>query len=410
MTTTPPTTTPPVETPPVETLDYPGFDFEVTAQKDGERARLGVLRTPHGEIRTPAFIFCATKGTLKATVVEELEHAGVQVILSNTYHLLVHPGGERIERLGGLHGFTGWNGPMLTDSGGFQVFSLGHGSVADEIKGRRDMQEKKSLLKVTEEGALFRSYFDGSRVLLTPERSMTLQRQIGADLVVCFDECTPFRADRGYTRRSMEMTHRWADRCLQEFERHHDGRQALYGVVQGGVYEDLRARAAEFIASRPFFGHAIGGSLGGDKAQMYEVLDFALRGVQSDRPVHLLGIGGVDDTWEGVRRGVDTFDCVSPTRIARHGWALTRRRPWRINLRNSRFKLDERPLREGCECSTCRRHSRAYVHYLLKADAMQAMRLLTVCNVTFMTGLMAEIRQAVQEGRFEETRASWLEG
>lgn len=389
-----------------------GFGFRVLAEEG--RARRGVITTPHGEVMTPAFIFCATKGTIKTATMEDLERLGVQIILSNTYHMMLRPGGELVESLGGLHGFTGWNGPMLTDSGGFQVFCLGHGSVADEIKGRRvggrrSGGKERTLVRIDEEGAVFRSYLDGSRQVLTPERSIEIQRQLGADLIVGFDECTPFHVDRAYTERSMERTHRWQDRCLAEFERRDDGRQALYGVVQGGVYEDLRARSSEYVASRPFFGQAIGGSLGSDKAQMYEVVDYAFAGLGRDRPVHLLGIGGVDDVWEGVRRGVDTFDCVAPTRMARHGWAMSRRRPWRINLKNARYRDDGGPLREGCTCPTCQRHSRAYVHHLLKADPMTAMRMLTVCNVSFMVELMREVREALMEGRFEAAMRSWLE-
>lgn len=389
---------------------YPGFDFQVVRQDPASRARLGRLKTPHGSVDTPAFIFCATKGTIKVASPEDLERAGAQIILSNTYHMMLRPGGEVVERLGGLHKFTGWRGPMLTDSGGFQVFSLGHGSVADEIKGRgRRTGREKTLLKVNEKGAVFRSYLDGKRELLTPERSMEIQRQLGPDLVVSFDECTPFHVSRDYTRKSMERTHRWADRCLAQFDRTHEGRQALYGILQGGVYEDLRAEAGRYVSSRPFFGHAIGGSLGAEKQQMYEVVDFAQQHLTRDRPVHLLGIGGVDDIWEGVQRGVDTFDCVSPTRIARHGWALTRKAPkWRINLKNARFKLDESPIDEDCDCPTCQRFSRAYLHYLFKAGEIQAMHYVTVCNMHFMTRLMGEIRTSLAEGRFAAAKKAWL--
>ncbi|MEM6797014.1 MAG: tRNA guanosine(34) transglycosylase Tgt [Acidobacteriota bacterium] len=402
----------PVASSPVQDLSYPGFGFEVVAQKDGERARRGVLTTPHGTVETPAFIFCATKGTIKAAGPEDMRAAGAQIVLSNTYHMMLRPGGELVEQMGGLHDFTGWRGPMLTDSGGFQVFSLGHGSVAEEIKGTSGSVKgrERTLLKITEKGAAFRSYVDGSKHLLTPEHSMRVQRQLGPDIVLTFDECTPFHVDRSYTRRSMEMTHRWADRCLREFERHHDGRQALYGIVQGGVYEDLRLAAGEFISSRPFFGHAIGGSLGGSKEQMYEVVEYGFEGLRRDRPVHLLGIGGVEDIWRCVGLGVDTFDCVSPTRIARHGWVLTRDEPkWRMNLRNARFRTDERPLREGCTCPTCRRFSRAFIHYLFKAGELQAMHHVTMCNVHFMVELMREIRAAIAGGRFEEARREWLE-
>ncbi len=389
-------------------MKYPGFDFEVVAEQEGHQARLGKLTTPHGVVQTPAFVFCATKGTIKVASPQDMVAAGAQIILANTYHMMLRPGGELVEELGGLHSFTGWSGPMLTDSGGFQVFSLGHGSVADEIKGAK-FSRQRTLLKITEKGAAFRSYIDGSRQLVTPERSIREQRRLGADIVLAFDECTPFHADRTYTRRSMEMTHRWADRSLQEFERHHDGKQALYGILQGGVWRDLRLAAAEFISSRPFFGHAIGGSLGGTKQQMYDVVEHALVGLRRDKPVHLLGIGGVEDIWEGVSRGVDTFDCVSPTRIARHGWVLTREEPkWRMNLRNARFRRDPRPLREDCDCPTCQRYSRAFIHYLFKAGEVQAMHHVTVCNVRFMVRLMQEIRDALAAGRFEQVRREWL--
>ncbi|HEX9735385.1 MAG TPA: tRNA guanosine(34) transglycosylase Tgt [Thermoanaerobaculia bacterium] len=388
-----------------------GFGFRVAAEDPASRARRGRLETPHGAVETPAFVFCATRGTIKAAGPADLERAGAQIVLANTYHMMLRPGGEVVERLGGLHGFTGWRGPMLTDSGGFQVFSLGHGSVADEIKGRRRTGRAPTLVAIGEDGVTFRSYVDGRRELLTPERSMEVQRRLGADLVLTFDECTPFHVSRDYTRRSLERTHRWADRCLAELRRGGDGRQALYGILQGGIYRDLRAAAAEFVSARPFFGHAVGGSLGAEKEQMYDVVGFALDRLRRDRPVHLLGIGAVRDVWECVERGVDTFDCVAPTRIARHGWALTRREPgWRMNLRNARFKLDPAPIDEDCDCPTCRRFSRAYLHYLFKAGEIQAMHHVTVCNVHFMVRLMKEIRASLSQGRFAEAKKAWLEG
>lgn len=390
-------------------ISYPGFDFEIVKTSEVGRARLGRLTTPHGALDTPAFVFCATKGSIKAADPYDLEAAGAQIMLSNTYHLMLRPGGETIERVGGLHRFTGWRGPMLTDSGGFQVFSLGHGSVADEIKGTRQSGRERTLLEISEEGALFKSYLDGSRHLLTPERALLEQRQIGADIVLTFDECTPFHSDRDYTARSLERTHRWGDRSIEEFLRHHDGRQALYGILQGGVYEDLRMRAAEWVSDRPFFGHAVGGTLGGEKEQMYEVVDWAIAPLRRDRPVHLLGIGGVRDLWEGVELGVDTFDCVSPTRIARHGWMLTRHeKAWRRNLKNARFKEDDGPLDEDCECPTCRRFPRALVHHLFRAHEIQAQHHLTVHNIHFITRLMRTIRQSIADGRFAEVKREWL--
>lgn len=389
-------------------LDYPGFSFEVLA-RDPAGARLGRLSTPHGVIETPAFVFCATKGTIKSAAPLDLERAGAQVLLANTYHLFLRPGGATVEELGGLHAFTGWRGPMLTDSGGFQIFSLGHGSVADEIKGHGAAERPPTLVAIEEDGARFVSYLDGQRHLLTPELSMRVQRQLGADLVLVLDECTPFHASAAYTERALERTHRWAERCLTEFRRTHDGRQALYGIVQGGVWPELRARAAEFVSQRPFFGHAVGGSLGASKAQMYEVVEMALEGLDPTRPVHLLGIGEVDDVWANAARGVDTFDCVGPTRMARHGWALVRGlERGRINLMNARFGTDSEPIEPGCACPTCARHSRALVHHLLKSKEPQGARHLTLHNLHFMTRMMAALRDSIAGGRFEEERRRWV--
>jgi queuine tRNA-ribosyltransferase len=308
--------------------DYPGFGFEIVARDEASRARLGRLQTPHGTIMTPAFIFCATKGAVKAAGPSELADANADIILANTYHLLIQPGPDLVARMGGLHKFMAWSGPMLTDSGGFQIFSLGAGTEAEEVKGNRPDKRNPLLTELTDEGATFRSPRDGAYHHLTPEKSIDIQRKLGADLIVVLDECTPFHVDRDYTARSLEMTHRWADRSLAEFERHHDGRQALYGVIQGGIYEDLRREGAEFVASRPFFGHAVGGCLGAHKDQMYDIVDYATRPLAAyERPIHLLGIGGMRDIWEGVALGIDTFDCVTPTRIARHGWAHAQRPP-----------------------------------------------------------------------------------
>ena len=388
--------------------DYPGFGFEITARDAGSRARLGRLVTPHGTVETPAFIFCATKAAIKAAGPNELRAANADIILANTYHLMLQPGAELIEKIGGLHKFMGWDGPMLTDSGGFQIFSLGHGSVAEEVKGNRKSARPPMLLEISEDGARFRSYIDGACHRLTPESAIDLQRKLGADLIVVLDECTPYHVERDYTARSMEMTHRWADRGHAEFECRHDGRQALYGIVQGGVYEDLRRESAEFIASRPFFGIAVGGCLGGDKSEMYEVVGHAMRHLESDRPVHLLGIGDPPDIWSGVEMGIDTFDCVTPTRVARHGWALTRRaRNHRLNMRNARFREDKGPLDEECACPTCKIYARAYIHHLLKAGEIFGLQLLTQHNIAFMTRLMATIRAALADGRLAEARREW---
>lgn len=394
---------------------YDSFRFTIRQQTSGSRARLGLLVTPHGVVETPAFIFCATKAAIKAVSPTDMKASGTQFILSNTYHLMIQPGAEVIRELGGLHHFMGWDGPMLTDSGGFQIFSLGQGSVADEIKGRRSQQRSKTLLKLTEEGASFRSYLNGAVELLTPERSIAVQRALGPDLVVVLDECTPFHVDKAYTRQSMERSHRWAVRSLEEFRRGDDGKQALYGIVQGGVYEDLRLEGTDFVNEQPFFGQAIGGSLGADKAQMQAVVQFTARRLNPERPTHLLGIGGVSDIFSGVEEGIDTFDCVHPTRLARHGGALVRpvnlpvsKRSDHINLLNGMFRLDAQPIEPDCPCLVCQKYSRGYLHHLLKAKELLAFQLITIHNVTFMNRLMSAIRQAIQTDTLAAERKNWL--
>lgn len=393
---------------------YKNFAFDITHQDPKTRARLGTLRTPHGEVQTPAFIFCATKAAIKGVSPQDMVDAGTQIILSNTYHLMIQPGGEVVESQGGLHKFMGWRGPMLTDSGGFQIFSLGHGSVAQEIKGRRNNQRPKTLLKITEEGARFKSYLDGSYHLLTPEKSIQVQKQLGPDLVVVLDECTPYHVDKKYTERSMHMSHRWALRSLEEFKRLDNGSQALYGIIQGGVYPDLRKVSTDFVNSNNFFGHAVGGSLGANRDQMDEVVDLTLSMLSRDRPVHLLGIGGIKDIFQGTKAGIDTFDCVHPTRLARHGGALVKTKDAdgkeHLNLMNARFKMDSRPIDETCGCKTCKTHSRAYLHHLLKAKELLAMSAITIHNVFFMNRLMADIRSALKQGTFEALEKEWVGG
>ena len=373
-------------------MEYPGFGFDILAEDKSSRARLGRIETPHGALQTPAFIFCATKATIKAASVDDLVAANVDIILANTYHMLIQPGPDLVAEMGGLHRFTGWDEPMLTDSGGFQIFSLGAGTEADEIKSSGARKQTRLLQKLTEEGATFRSPRDGAYHTLTPETSIDIQRKLGADLIVVLDECTPYHVNRAYTEKSLALPKRWADRSLAEFERGHDGSQALYGVVQGGVYEDLRRESAEFVSSRPFFGHAVGGCLGAQEDQMYDVVRYSMEPLRRDRPVHLLGIGGVRDIWAGVEMGVDTFDCVTPARIAR----------------NAKFRNDDRPREDECDCVACRRHSRAYIHHLLKANEILGLHLLTVHNIRYMTRLLATVRSAILTGRLREAKVEWL--
>ncbi|MBN9412905.1 MAG: tRNA guanosine(34) transglycosylase Tgt [Candidatus Paracaedimonas acanthamoebae] len=396
---------------------YPNFQFEIQKTSKNNKARLGRLRTPHGAVETPAFIFCATKAAIKGATPQQIDEAETQIILSNTYHLMLQPGGEIIERQGGLHRFMGWNKPMLTDSGGFQIFSLGHGSVASEIKGKRLTNRPKTLLKITEEGAQFKSYIDGRMHLLTPERSIQVQRQLGADLIVVLDECTPFHVDKIYTQRSMHLSHRWALRSLAEFQRTDNQQQALYGIIQGGVYNDLRRESTQFVNDHPFFGHAVGGSLGASKDQMHDIVALTMSLLDPARPVHLLGIGGVSDIFNGVRQGIDTFDCVHPTRLARHGGALVQPSFWlknegkggeHINLRNARFREDSRPIDEACPCSTCKIFSRSYLHHLLRAQEILALQAITIHNISFMNRLLSAIRRAIAEDRLDDEEKNWV--
>ncbi len=389
--------------------DPAGFAFAVTGRDAASRARTGRLTTPHGTIDTPAFIFCGTKATVKGLTMGQVRAAGADIVLANTYHLMIQPGAEVVAALGGLHRMTGWDGPMLTDSGGFQIFSMGHGSVADEIKGRRNQARAETLVRIDEEGARFRSYKDGRELFLTPEGAMQIQRALGADLVVQLDECTPFHAERDYTARSMEMSARWGDRSLAEFARTDDGRQAVYGVVQGGTWPDLRRVSTEYTADRPFFGTAVGGTLGGDKEEMRAVVAMCADHWHPARPVHLLGIGGIADILAGVALGIDSFDCVSPTRVARHGWALKKGVPGeRINLRNARFRTDDRPIDETCDCATCRTVSTGYLHHLFKAGELTGASLVSQHNIATMTRLMREIRAAIPGGGLDALRHDWL--
>jgi queuine tRNA-ribosyltransferase len=407
--------------------DYPGFAFTVERQTSADpawpgAARVGRLETPHGVIETPAFVFCATRGAIRGVTPEQMRAEGTQVILGNTYHLMLQPGGEAAARLGGLHAMMGWDGPMLTDSGGFQIFSLGGGSASAEIKGNRKSERPRLLLAIEEEGAVFRSYIDGSTHSLSPEESIRVQRQLGADIILVLDECSPYEVERDYTANSMALTHRWAERSVAEFARAAEGSagpQALYGIVQGGVYEDLRRESAEFTAAQPYFGHAIGGCLGSDTFELDAVVAMAMAPLNAatgtPRPVHLLGIGGARDIWDGVAKGIDTFDCVNPTRLARHGSAYLRpvfaenadARDY-VNLKNARFRDDDGPLDPECQCYACRTFSRSYLHHLVKAGEMTAIQYLAIHNVAFMNRLMADVRTAIRADDYAAARARWF--
>lgn len=393
-------------------LNYPNFKFNITHQKKGGRARLGLLKTPHGTIQTPNYIFCGTKAAIKALSPSQMRDAKSDIILANTYHLMLQPGADLIEKMGGLHKFTGWDGPMLTDSGGFQVFSLGEGTMANEIKGKKSHggdTQNKNLMAITEEGATFRSYVDGRKIHLSPEHAMDIQRKLGADLLMQFDECTPYHVDKEYTARSMEMSIRWGDRCLKRFEQFDNGAQAVYGIVQGGVHEDLRRTSSAYTKDRPFFGTAVGGCLGGTDEEMYNAALWSLEGAAQERPVHFLGIGKIKDVFTFVRLGVDTFDCVIPTRLARHGTAFMKgQKGETINLKNARYKDDPEPLDGRIDLPCSNYFSKAYIHHLFKAGEILGMQLLAQHNVATMNLLMREVRQAILEDNLDALEKEWL--
>ncbi|MFI5010623.1 MAG: tRNA guanosine(34) transglycosylase Tgt [Solirubrobacterales bacterium] len=411
--------------------------FTIQARDPSSRARAGVLETAHGPIRTPAFVPLATKATVKGLLPREVAALGYEMVLGNTFHLHLRPGEDLIERMGGLHRFMGWSGPIITDSGGFQVFSMGHGTVADEIKGRSGLEHHThgseggashgpashgpegrsgAILAIEEDGVRFRSYLDGLPRLLSPERSMAIQAALGSDIALVFDECTPFHVERSYTEASTERTHRWLTRCLEWHAEHGPASQLVYGIVQGGVFEDLRRASARVVAGSGCEGIAIGGSLGDSKAQMYSVVEWAMQelgGEHESRPRHLLGIGEIDDLIRGVELGVDTFDCAMPTRLGRHGCALvpdpTHR--WRVDLVKERWREAPEPLQEDCPCPACAQgFSRAYLSYLARSSELTGARLLTLHNLTFIARLMVELRRAILEGRLAEVAAAWRDG
>lgn len=356
------------------------FTFELLA-RDG-RARAGIFHTPHGDIPTPVFAPVGTQATVKAVTPEQLQELGVNLILSNTYHLYLRPGDGRIGALGGLHRFMNWDRPILTDSGGYQVFSL------------------SSIRDIDEDGVTFKSHVDGSMHRFTPEKSIEVQENLGADIIMAFDECAP-PYDREYSQRAMIRTHAWAERCLRTKTRTD---QALFGIVQGGIFPDLRKQSAEFIASLEFHGHAIGGlAVGETKAEMQASLELVDGVLPENKPRYLMGVGTPEDLVQSVRRGIDIFDCVLPTRLARHNAVFTRSMG-RLNLVNAIYADDPLPIDEFCSCYTCKHFSRAYLRHLIIAKEMLAATLLSMHNIHTLVNLAGDIRQAILEGRFKGFR------
>lgn len=378
-----------------------------------------MLHTPHGDLHTPAFFGVATMAALKGLDPVPARAAGLEAVICNSYHLSLRPGAGAVARAGGLHRFMGWPGVVATDSGGFQIFSLRFGQVADEIKGRRRLPlpapgssrgAPEDAVRLTEEGAHFRSYLDGSTRLFTPESNMALQRALGADLLFCLDECTPLHVPREYTERVTERNVRWARRCLDRFgELGMEERQGLFGIVHGGVYADLRERSARAIGGMEFFGFGIGDCLGETKEDWYRVVDQVRPFLPPDRPRHLLGVGEPDDLVEGALRGIDSFDCAMPTRIARHGQALVFGRPrYRLHMGGAACHYDDAPIEEGCPCTACARFSRAYLHHLTKAGELLGVSLLAEHNVSFTTRLLERVRTAIAAGALSDLRSEIL--
>ncbi|SCJ78892.1 Queuine tRNA-ribosyltransferase [uncultured Eubacterium sp.] len=362
--------------------------YELLKTDSRTKARRGIVHTPHGDIQTPVFMPVGTQATVKAMRPEQVKEMGADIILSNTYHLYLRPGHELIKEAGGLHKFMNWDKAILTDSGGFQVFSLG------------------KLRKITEEGVKFQSHIDGSRHMLTPEKAIEIQNALGSDIMMAFDECAPYPADRKYVKDSLERTTRWLKRCKAA---HKDiERQSLFGIMQGGMYKDLRKQSAEEIVELDLPGYAIGGlSVGEPKDLMLEVLDDCVDYLPQEKARYLMGVGSPDYLFEGVERGVDMFDCVLPTRIARHGLAMTSQ--GRVNIKNAKFERDLEPLDPECDCYTCKNYSKAYLRHLFKADEMLSAMLLSNHNLHFLLKMMENIRTAIEEDRFLEYKGEFYD-
>jgi len=356
--------------------------FSVIHRDASCSARLGSLETPHGVIETPIFMPVGTNATVKAMTPEDLHAVNAQIILSNTYHLYLRPGHRLVERMGGLHRFMNWDRPILTDSGGFQVFSLGE------------------LRKISEEGVRFQSHIDGSRHMLTPELAIQIQEALGADIIMCFDECPPATAEYDYVSRSLELTARWAQRCK---DAHSRAGQQLFGIIQGGMHYDLRARSINDICSIGFDGYALGGlSVGEEKEQMYGVMECCAPLLPQESPRYIMGIGAPEDLIEAVWHGYDMFDCVMPTRNARNGMLFTSQ--GRINIKAKIYEEDDGPLDQACSCMVCRKYSRAYLRHLYRAGEILASQLNTHHNLHYFLDLMRQARQAIKEDRFNEFR------
>jgi queuine tRNA-ribosyltransferase len=370
------------------------FRFEVLHTSKKSRARVGRIHTPHGIIDTPNFVAVGTNGTLKALDNRTVDEIGLQLMFCNTYHLLLQPGVDVVQRAGGLHRFINRTLPIITDSGGFQVFSLAYGSVADELKSRGTKKHDGHVLKINEEGVLFRSYRDGKKVLLTPETSIQAQKALGADIIIPFDELPPYHIDPQALKKSLDRTHRWEKRSLEEHQKNPKS-QAIYAVVHGGVDPVLRQSSVDFLSALSFDGFAIGGSLGKTKPEMVEMLSQVLPRIPVEKPNHLLGIGDLESLAQCIPLGIDTFDSSYPTRAARHGMLLTKEGRLKVEL--AAHINHFAPIESGCACPTCKNFSLSYLHHLFKANELTAYTLATIHNLHFMVDLLSQYRQAILE-------------
>lgn len=388
--------------------------------------RAGTITTPHGVIETPAFVVVGTKATVKALTPEQVKDLGTEVVLANTYHLYLEPGDELIKKAGGLHQMMNWSGPTMTDSGGFQVFSLGAAfgegglnkflsnkklpiqpkkeKAESLVKDSQESVEVGKLAKIDEDGVTFRSHIDGSEHRLTPERSIEIQHNIGADIIFAFDECTAPTADYAYQKEAMDRTHRWAERSLKRHQELGDEKQALFGIVQGGRFQDLREESARTISKMGFAGFGIGGSF--EKEDMDTAVGWVNKILPEDKPRHLLGIGEPLDIFGAVENGADTFDCVAPTRMARNGSLMTK--VGRLNIRNAQYREDFTPIETGCGCYTCQHYTKAYLAHLFRANEILASTLATIHNLYFMVNLLKEIRQSILAGKFQDFKKDFL--
>ena len=385
------------------------FNFKIISKDAKSRARVGRITTAHGIIETPAFVAVGTRATVRGLTPEDLKETGTQILFGNTYHLHLRPGEDVVKEFGGLGEFMGWNGPTITDSGGFQVFSLGQKKI--KILQEDEEQTEAKLVNIKEGSVIFRSHIDGSLHEFTPEKSIEIQQKLGADIILVFDECAPHPSSHEYTREAMKRTHRWAVRCFKYFN---NKKQAIYGIIQGGVYKDLREESAKFISGMDFDGIAIGGvSVGESKKQMSDALDWVVPFLPEEKPRHLLGIGEIDDIFDSIEKGMDTMDCVIPTRLARYGMVFVappegnRENKFMINVTKAAYSKDKGPMTKDCKCSVCATFTRGYVHHLFRVQELLAYRLASYHNLYFINNLFAKIRTVILEERFGEMKKEW---